>query len=80
MDYDKVIRLGKQGFDAFRFDFGFAPIQFQINDFELEEVADKELSVQRRKEKRESVRKTLKYIGYNLWHWKRALKEVKKME
>ncbi len=78
VDYDKVIRLGKQGFDAFRFDFGFAPIQFQINDFELEEVADKELSVQRRKEKRESVRKTLKYIGYNLWHWKRALKEVKK--
>lgn len=77
-DYEKVVSLGRQGFDAFRFDFGFAPIQFQIKDFVMEEVTDKELSAQRRKERNIKICMTLKYVGYNLWHWKRALKEIKK--
>lgn len=77
-DYEKVLCLGQQGFDAFRFDFGFAPLQFAINSFNLEEVTDYELSRQRRKETWDSVCAALKYIGFNLWHWKRTLREIKK--
>lgn len=76
--YEKVINLGEQGFDAFRFDFGFSPIEFTINRFELEEVTDQEIIQEKRREKRNKRIAILKYIGFNLWHWKRALREIRK--
>lgn len=76
--YEKVINLGEQGFDAFRFDFGFSPIEFTINQFNLEEVTEQEIIQEKRKDKRNKRKEIFKYIGYNLWHWKRALREIKK--
>lgn len=76
--YEKVINLGEQGFDAFRFDFGFSPIEFTISRFELEEVTDQEIIQEKRREKRDRRIAILKYIGFNLWHWKRALSEIRK--
>jgi len=41
--YDEVIELGTFGFDSFRFDFGFAPIHFDIQEFTIEEVSKSEI-------------------------------------
>ena len=41
--YDEIIELGMQGYDAFRFDFGFAPISFSIEDFSIATVSKLEL-------------------------------------
>lgn len=78
VDYEKVLELGQQGYDAFRFDFGFSPIKFQINDFFIKEVSNEELRRKSREERRRARKQTMKYIGYNLRHWKRALREIKK--
>lgn len=77
-DYDKILTLGEQGFDAFRFDFGFAPIHFCINEFELEGISNRELAVQKKKEKKENLLKVLKDIGYYLFHWKQTWREIKR--
>lgn len=41
--YDEVIELGLSGFNSFRFDFGFAPIKFDIQEFIIEDVSRSEL-------------------------------------
>lgn len=41
--YEEVIDLGGNGFDSFRFDFGFAPIHFDIQEFTIEDVSKAEL-------------------------------------
>lgn len=76
--YEKVVNLGEQGFDAFRFDFGFSPIEFTIKQFNLEEVTEQEIIQEKRRDKKNKRIEILKYIGYNLWHWKRALREIRK--
>lgn len=42
-EYEEVIELGAQGFNSFRFDFGFAPIQFEIQEFCMEGLSKAEL-------------------------------------
>lgn len=77
-EYNKVFHLGDKGFDAFRFDFGFAPIKFKISDFLIEEMTEREVIRQKTEEKLDSLFRAVRYIAYNIWHWKRALKEIKK--
>ena len=48
-EYETLLELGKLGFDAFRFDFGFAPITFEIKDFLIESLSEKEINNLRKK-------------------------------
>ena len=54
VQYNKVINFHDQGYDAFRFDFGFAPIHFSIDEFCLEEITTRELSRMKAEEKKKS--------------------------
>lgn len=60
--YDEVIELGTQGFNSFRFDFGFAPIHFDIREFTIEEVPKSE--IQDKKKKR--IKRYIECIFQNL--------------
>ncbi len=47
--YNEIIELGEHGFNAFRFDFGFSPVKFEILEFALEDVPESEIKVIKKK-------------------------------
>lgn len=75
--FEKTICLGGQGYDAFRFDFGFRPIKFRIRDFKLDEVTDQELRQQEQRDRNDNIKKNIKFIMNSLWHWKLTLRKIK---
>lgn len=75
--FEEILCLGGQGYDAFRFDFGFSPIKFRINDFKLEEVTDRELKQREWVERKDKIKKIFKFIVYSLRHWKQTLRKIR---
>lgn len=73
-EYDEVIELGTQGFDAFRFDFGFAPIHFDIREFSIESVSNVEI----RAIKNEQIRRYAGCIAKNLRRFPEVVSYIRK--
>lgn len=70
-EYEEVIELGEHGFDAFRFDFGFAPIEFDIEEFCVEMVSKAELRAMKREKRQryvtcvvQNIKKFPKIVAY----------------
>lgn len=73
-EYEEVLELGANGFNAFRIDFGFAPINFEIEDFCIEAVSEEEL----REIAREKNRRYIRCIVQNLKQFPKIISYVKK--
>ena len=61
-DYEEIVDLDGISADSFRFDFGFDPIIFKINNFELSELSTDEIS----ELKKDIRRRKSKVLKYNL--------------
>lgn len=72
--YDEVIDLGGRGFDSFRFDFGFAPIHFDIQEFTIEDVSKAEL----RDMKNKRIKRYTVCVAQNLKKFPKIVSYVRK--
>lgn len=55
-DYEEIIDFGGSQVNSFRFDFGYEPIVFQINCFEMSELTKEEIQEEKRKERNRKIR------------------------